>query len=156
MNDILFTEKGKIKGVNIAVFWSKKEKRHVFLVTNIANFDETQKWYRLRFTIETLFSDVKGRGFNLSKTRLYHPERVNRLMLAVSIAYVFSIYLGIQAIFTRSVETIARLPDSWYDAYYSLFQLGLIYLDYILNKYFPIPIMETFPKPHEFHHGSVL
>lgn len=155
LNDVLFTEKGKVKGVNIAVFWYKKEKRHVFLVNNTLHFAETQKWYRLRFTIETLFSDIKKRGFNLADTRLYYPERVNRLMLAVSIAYIFTIFLGIQAIVTNSVARIARSADSWYDAYYSIFQLGLMYLDHLLNQYLSIPIIETFPKPHEFHHGSV-
>lgn len=154
LNDILFTEKGKIKGVNIAVFWSKKEMRHIFLVTNSVNFAATQKWYRLRFTIETLFSDIKKRGFNIAQTRLYHPERVSRLMLAASIAYLFIIFLGVQAIMSACVTRIARVADSCYDAYYSIFQIGLMYLDHLLNQYLSIPIIKTFPRPHEFHHGS--
>lgn len=154
--NVLFTEKDKIKEVNIAIYWCKKHKRHAFLVTNTANFAQSQKWYRVRFTIETLFSDVKKRGFNLSGTRLYHPERVSRLMLGVSIAYIFTIFLGSQAIVSCAVGSIARVADSWYDAYYSLFQLGLIYLDHLLNRYLSIPIIYTFPKPNEFHHGSVI
>ena len=156
LNDVLFTEKDKIKGVNIAIYWCKKHKRHAFLVTNTANFAQSQKWYRLRFTIETFFSDVKKRGFNLAGTRLYHPERVSRLMLGVSIAYIFTIFLGTQAIVSSAVASIARPADSWYDTYYSLFQLGLIYLDHLLNRYLSIPIICTFPKPNEFHHGSVI
>ena len=155
-SNVLFTEKEKIKEVNIAVFWCKRKKCHAFLVTSTANFAQSQKWYRLRFTIETFFSDVKKRAFNLADTRLYHPERVSRLMLAVSIGYIFTIFLGARAITSGSIARIARVADSCYDAYYSLFQLGLIYLDHLLNKYLSIPIIDVLPRPHEFHHGSVI
>ena len=60
---------------------------HFFLVTDMPDGEQTQKWYSLRFTIETLFSDIKGRGFNLNKIRLRHPERVERLILVCAMAY---------------------------------------------------------------------
>ncbi|NJN98921.1 MAG: IS4 family transposase, partial [Anaerolineales bacterium] len=41
----------------------------------------------MRFTTETLFSDLKGRGFHLDDTRLWQPERLHRLLLAAAIAY---------------------------------------------------------------------
>jgi len=85
---------------------------------------EAQRWYRKRFTIETLFSDVKGRGFHLDKTRLYIPDRVSRLILATAITYLFTVFLGVDLIHSGKLGELVRTDDS----YYSLFQLGLIYL----------------------------
>ena len=118
-------ESQKVGPINILAWWNEKEKRHVFLVTNMTTFDEAQKWYRLRFTIETLFSDIKGRGFNLNKTRLRHPKRVERLIMACAMAYVFTIFLGTESIVVGEVDEIVRSGDSWCESYYSLFQIKL-------------------------------
>ncbi len=40
--------------------------------------------YALRWEIETLFSCLKGRGFNLENTRLTDPRRVKKLIAVVS------------------------------------------------------------------------
>ncbi|SJM91090.1 hypothetical protein CRENPOLYSF1_1710006 [Crenothrix polyspora] len=48
----------------------------------------------MSFRIETLFSDIKGRGFNVHKSGLKCPERVSRLLIAVALAYIWMIYLG--------------------------------------------------------------
>jgi hypothetical protein len=44
----------------------------------------TYDGYRKRFNIETLFSDLKSRGFNAHKSGLRDPERVSRLLIAVA------------------------------------------------------------------------
>jgi hypothetical protein len=44
----------------------------------IRPLQEAFNWYRKRFRIETLFSDLKGRGFNLQKSGLRAPERVSQ------------------------------------------------------------------------------
>ena len=153
---LLFTESQKVGPINVLAWWNEKEKRHVFLVTNMTTFEQAQKWYRLRFTIETLFSDVKGRGFNLNKTRLRHPKRVERLIMACAMAYVFTIFLGVESIVVGEVDEIVRLGDSWYDSYYSLFQIGLSYLDHLLNERLPFPTGFQLRPPDQFHHGSVI
>ncbi|EMU40221.1 transposase subunit, partial [Acinetobacter baumannii ABNIH23] len=40
--------------------------------------------YALRWEIETLFSCLKGRGFNLENTRLTDPRRVKKIDCGVS------------------------------------------------------------------------
>ena len=42
--------------------------------------------YALRWEIETLFSCLKGRGFNLENTRLTDPRRVKKL---IAVSYCF-------------------------------------------------------------------
>jgi hypothetical protein len=46
--------------------------------------------YALRWEIETLFSCLKGRGFNLENTRLTDPRRVKKL---IAVLYRFLLVL---------------------------------------------------------------
>lgn len=148
---VLFTESASVGPVNIMAVWNEKEKCHWFMVTNVSTRLEAKKWYGFRFTIETLFSDVKGRGFNIDKTGLNKPERVNRLILAASIAYVFTIVLGVESIVNDKVGQLAREGDSKHETYYSLFQLGLMYLDHLLNECLPFPTFIRLISPDELH-----
>ena len=43
--------------------------------------------YALRWEIETLFSCLKGRGFNLENTRLTDPRRVKKLIAVLAIGF---------------------------------------------------------------------
>lgn len=147
--DVLFTQSMQVGPVNILAIWNEKEECHWFIVTNFETQKEAQQWYSKRFTVETLFSDVKGRGFKLDKTRLYIPDRVSRLILATSIAYVFSIFLGVDLIHSGKLGALVRTDDS----YYSLFQLGLIYLDHLLNGCLPFPDFYL-PSPDSFNYLS--
>ena len=144
----MFTQTGQVGPLNILVVWNKKEKEHWFFVTNFSDPKTAQKWYRKRFLIETLFSDVKGRGFNLDQTRIWKPERVNRLILAVAIAYIFSIFLGVELIIRGPFEKLFR-TDRFY---HSLFQLGLTYLNHLLKSCLPLPELEPLPPPDSFQH----
>ena len=37
---------------------------------------------------------MKGRGFNLNKSGLRDPERIDRLLIAISLAYIWIVFLG--------------------------------------------------------------
>ena len=148
LTDVLFTQTGQAGPLNILVVWNEKEKEHWFFVTNFSDLKTAKKWYHQRFLIETLFSDVKGRGFNLDKTRIWKPERVNRLILAVAIAYVFTIFLGVKLIMSGPFEKLFR-TDRFY---HSLFQLGLSHLNYLLKSCLPIPELGSLPPPDSFEH----
>ena len=145
---VRFTQAHQVNPVNILVIWNEAKNCHWFFVTNLETAKAAKKWYAKRFTTETLFSDFKGRGFHLDDTRLWKPERVNRLLLAGSIAYVFSIVLGVDAIVSGAFRQLVR-TDAFY---HSLFQLGLIYLDHILNECLPFPPLISLPPPTDFEH----
>jgi hypothetical protein len=148
LTGVLFTQSGQVGPGNILVVWNQTEGCHWFFVTNFDTQAEAQKWYRKRFTIETLFSDVKGRGFHLDKTRLWKPERVSRLIFATAMAYIFSVFLGVESIVSRAFIQLVR-TDAFY---HSLFQLGLIYLDHLLNECLPIPPLIRLHPPSSFDH----
>lgn len=148
LTDIVFTQAGQVSPLNILVVWNKKEQEHWFFVTNFSDPKEAKKWYRRRVSIETLFSDVKGRGFHLDKTRLWQPERVNRLIFAVAIAYIFTVFLGVELIMRGPFEKLFR-TDRFY---HSLFQFGLSHLNHLLKFGLPIPDLGPLPPPDSFEH----
>ena len=51
--------------------------------------------YSLRWGCEAMFADHKSRGFNLEKTQLKHPDRIEKLMLVMAIAMMTAIQIGI-------------------------------------------------------------
>lgn len=145
---VRFTQAHQVGPLNILVLWNEAKTCHWFFVTNFDTAQTAQKWYTKRFTTETLFSDFKGRGFHLDDIRLWKPERVSRLLLVAAIAYVFSLVLGVQAIVSAAFRQLVR-TDAFY---HSLFQLGLIYLDHLLNECLPFPALTSLPPPSNFEH----
>lgn len=51
--------------------------------------------YGLRWGIEALFSDLKTRGFSVTKTQLRHADRIERLLLVLTIALYWAVSTGI-------------------------------------------------------------
>lgn len=148
LTGVRFTQANQIGPVNILVVWNEAKQCHWFFVTNFDTAAAAKAWYTKRFTTETLFSDCKGRGFNLDETRLWDPDRVNRLVFAGSIAYYFTVVLGVESIVSRSFCQLVR-TDAFY---HSLFQLGLIFLDHLLNECLDFPSLVDLPPPDSFDH----
>jgi len=136
-----------VESVNIMALWNEANQEHWFFVTSFDSLEVARKWYKKRFTIETLFSDWKSRGFFLAQTRLRHPERVSRLILAGSIAYVFTIMLGVSAILSKEHEKLVRTDFIMH----SIFQIGLIYLNHLLNHALEFPDLQDLAPPDSFY-----
>jgi len=117
------------------VWWNKKYKEPIYLITNIELAQEAMYWYKKRFRIETMFSDKKSRGFNIHKSHISDPQRMNKLLIATSLAYILIIYFGILAIkegFNKIIHRTDRCD-------LSLSQLGFRLLDHFLNNGKKIP-----------------
>jgi hypothetical protein len=71
------------------------------------------------------------------------PERIDRLLLVVAITYLVTVWFGIDALQTKTYLQLIRTDD----LYYSLFQLGLIYLDFLLNLAKALPTFDNFALP---------
>ena len=145
---VQFTAKHQLASVNIMAFWNVKEQTHWFFVTNFQTLAEGKKWYGQRFTIETLFSDIKGRGFNLQKSHLKDPNRADRLLLAVSIAYLFIVFWGVRSILSGDFKQMVRTDRFEH----SLFSLGFKYILHLLKKCRSIPLFCGLPFPDSFEH----
>src|SRR5512136_1316823 len=76
--------------------------------------------------IEQSFRDDKSGGFDMAHTRLQHPERLERLLLAVALATLWCHELGEQVV--SEGETTRREIDPGPERELSIFQLGLRWL----------------------------
>lgn len=50
--------------------------------------------YGLRWGIESMFSDLKTRGFEITKTQLKTPERIEKLLMILGFAMLFAVLIG--------------------------------------------------------------
>lgn len=66
----------------------------LFLVSSYDDPFEIIYFYRKRFSIETLFKDLKSRGFNLHKNRLTKAFAVFNLILIAALGYCILIAFG--------------------------------------------------------------
>ena len=142
-NDVLFTL--KMFGPVTAVAWWDKSvyKKPIYLISNLSDGLQICLCYAKRFKIETLFSDSKSRGFHIHKSHISKPERVNRLLLAVVLAYIWMVYLGVAIVATpwrRSLVDRVDRTDK------SLFHLGLDWFDYTLTHGIDVDVLFQPPR----------
>src|SRR5262245_49957148 len=116
--------------------WAKGYHEPRYLVSDMAQAEAACRWYEKRFLIETFFSDQKSRGFHIHKSHMSDVQRLSRLLIAACLAYIWIVYLGslCEAGGWKPVIHRGKRCDL------SLFQLGLRFLDYLLNEEMPIPV----------------
>ncbi len=78
--------------------------------------------YGWRMDIEESFRDDQSGGFDMEHTRLQHPERLERLLLALAIATLWCHELGAHVL--AEGEAARREIDPGHERELSLFQLG--------------------------------
>jgi hypothetical protein len=89
-----------------------------------------------RFRIETFFADQKSRGFHIHTSHMSEVQRLSRLLIAACLAYIWVVYLGSVCEKEQWRPIIHRRTRG--DL--SLFQLGLRFLEYLLNEEMSIPV----------------
>jgi hypothetical protein len=108
----------------------KKRDECWFLMTDLqAGPAQISKLYGQRMTIEELFRDHKNKwnGWSLRDTRITRPERIDRLLLILAIAYLLLCGVGLIALQTG-------VPGDWSSSTRnecSVFTIGRIMLDRI-------------------------
>lgn len=75
--------------VNLVSHWAEGEDKPWRLVTNLSPGPKVVRFYERRMWIEELFGDWQEGQFHLHQTRLYEPETLSRLMLGLSLVYVW-------------------------------------------------------------------
>jgi DDE family transposase len=116
--------------------WAKGYQEPLYLISNMATAEEAYRLYQKRFRIETFFSDQKSRGFHIHKSHLSDVQRLSRLLIAACLAYIWVVYLGALCEKEQWRAIIHRTQR----CDLSLFQLGLRFLEYLLNEEWPIPV----------------
>ncbi len=145
VSDTFFTGQGLGPLLALAV-WETGCKEPLFLVSNLELGQEALFWlfwYKKRFLIETLFSDVKSRGFFLHKSHLSDPCPLSRLLIATCLASIWLVLLGAQVkrnrLWRGRVHRASRCD-------LSLFSLGRAWLEECLNEGWRVPVAFTLSK----------
>jgi len=133
--------------VSLLAIWEQEYTEPIYLVTNMVDLDMAVQLYKKRPQIETFFSDLKSRGFNIDKSHMSDPKRLCRLLMACCLAYVWIVYLGVCAMRDDWMKRLHRLDR----CDLSLFRLGLRLLARALKDHIPIPdglvVPVRLPKP---------
>jgi len=76
------------------------------------------KWrtldYGMRWGIECMFSDLKSRGFCITKTQLKHEDRIERLLLVLTIAIYWAVSTGISVAAKSATRVKSRSTTSFF------------------------------------------
>jgi hypothetical protein len=126
--DVLLTLDTKLQ-TNVSVTWTTDEKGQpdmVPIITNKIACRGRLREYAGRMGIEQSFRDDKSGGFDLAHTRLQHAQRLDHLLLALSIATLWCHELG--EFVLEQGEPARCSVDPAHERTLSLFQLGLRWL----------------------------
>jgi hypothetical protein len=84
---------GNIK-TNIGILQEDKHPEPWIIAMDANPTPSTILDYGLRWGIESMFSDLKTRGFSVTKTQLTTPDRIERLLMILGFAMLFAVLVG--------------------------------------------------------------
>lgn len=125
---VLLTRETKLH-TNVSVTWTTDQKgkpEMVAIITDHIACRARLREYGCRMSIEQSFRDDKSGGFDLEHTRLHHAQRIDHLLLALSIATLWCHELG--EFVLEQGEPARCSVDPAHERTLSLFQLGLRWL----------------------------
>lgn len=129
LEDVRFTNK-RYGPVNVLVWHEKGHEAPIYLLTDYQCPYQIASFYKQRFKIETFFSDQKSRGFNIQRSRLSHPERLEKLLIVTCLAYILCILGGIKCLQSKFYKTIHRMDR----CDLSLFSLGWRFIEFLIDE----------------------
>jgi Transposase DDE domain len=110
--------------------WEAKHTEPIYLIRSLTDADDAVERYRLRFRIECMFADHKSRGFQIDKSHLAAPDRLARLLIVTSLAYVWVHTVGVFAQAHEWIERFHRKDR----CDLSLYQIGMRALQYAVRE----------------------
>jgi len=77
----------------ISVEKKKSAKEAMIIVSNVS-FQNALELYRKRWAIETMFGCFKTRGFHMEDTHITDPDKIEKLLFVIAIAFCWSYRVG--------------------------------------------------------------
>jgi hypothetical protein len=108
LDSVEFTTTHRYGPVSCYACWEDPHDEPLILIYRLPPHWSPRSTYKRRFWTEPLFSDCKEGGFRLSTSRLQHAERLSCLLLAVSVAYIWMVCLGVRAIRKGVADLVDR------------------------------------------------
>jgi hypothetical protein len=127
--NVKVTQDEKLQG-NLSVTWTNGKRGEKIEIVAVISDRQAEKTrldeYAHRMRIEESFRDDQSAGFDLEHTRLEHPERLEKLLLAVAIASLWCHEIGEQVIQNPDLQD--ELDAGGKKRELSIFQLGLRFI----------------------------
>jgi hypothetical protein len=122
---------------NVVATWPTTAKDPWLLVTDLPPTLKRCAEYRIRTWEEALFRDLKSMGFGWDASRVRIPDRVERLLLILALAMLWTLALA-----QRLVRRGKRyLVDARPKRHLSYFHLGQGYLDHLVSNDQRVPCL---------------
>ena len=98
---------------NIGIIWEKENghKEPWFIAMEYNPSKHRTLDYGMRWGIECMFSDFKSRGFSITKTHLKQTDRIERLILILSLALYWAVSTGMQPRTEKTKATKKKSTD---------------------------------------------
>jgi hypothetical protein len=132
---VALTAKHGYRGAHVVLHWAAGEEEPWYLASDQPLGRTMVRHYRVRMWTEELYGDLKGHGFDLEATHLRAPERLERLILGVCLAYTGLLVLGARVV----KRGLRHLVDRKHRRDKSYFRIGWDYLAHRLRLGEPVP-----------------
>lgn len=127
--NVKVTQDEKLQG-NLSITWTNGKRGEKIEIVAVISDRQAEKArldeYAHRMRIEESFRDDQSGGFDLEHTRLEHPARLEKLLLAVAIATLWCHEIGEQIIQNPDLQD--ELDAGGKNRELSIFQLGLRFI----------------------------
>ena len=80
--------------MNVLLTWNKEYDEPLVVATTSAHPERADVVYGLRFSIESMHKDWKTNAFDLEKTRVTDPKRIETLLIPIAFAYILCVLEG--------------------------------------------------------------
>jgi hypothetical protein len=91
--------------MNVLLTWNKDYDEPLVIATTAGSPIKAERTYGKRATIEPMHKDWKSNAFDLEKTRVADPKRIETLLIPIAFAYIFCVLEGEKKEETGDVQT---------------------------------------------------
>ena len=94
--------------MSVLLTWKKEYDEPLIVATTSDNPNRADKVYGMRFGIEPMHKDWKTNAFELEKTRVTDPKRIETLLIPIAFAYILCVLAGEQK---EKVGDVRKPPE---------------------------------------------
>lgn len=99
--------------MNILLNWGKEYEEAMVVATTLAKPHRADIVYGQRFGIEPMHKDWKTNAFELEKTRVTDPKRIETLLIAIAFAYILCVFEGEKKKNQAMSSTHQKAKSAW-------------------------------------------
>ena len=80
--------------LNVLLNWGEEYEEAIVVATTLTDPQNADELYAQRFGIEPMHKDWKSNAFEIAKTRVTDPKRIETLLIPIAFAYVLCVLEG--------------------------------------------------------------